>query len=132
MALKCRSSHRSCSMKKVFLESSKNSQKNTCARVSFLIKQQTLACNFIKKRLWQRCFPVNFVKFLRTPFLQNTSGRLLLEMFSVKQQAQACNFTKKIYHHRCFPVNFHTIFSYPRNIFNDCYCLFHKFQGNVQ
>ena len=22
-----------------------------------------------KKRLWQRCFPVNFVKFLRTPFL---------------------------------------------------------------
>ena len=24
-------------------------------------------------------FPVNFVKFLRTPFLQNTSGRLLLE-----------------------------------------------------
>ena len=35
-------------------------------------------CNFIKKRLWHRCFPVNFAKFLRTPFLQNTSGRLLL------------------------------------------------------
>ena len=31
-----------------------------------------------KKRLRHRCFPVNFVKFLRTPFLQNTSGRLLL------------------------------------------------------
>ena len=28
--------------------------------------------------LWHRCFPVNFVKFLRTPFLQNTSGRLRL------------------------------------------------------
>ena len=27
------------------------------------------ACNFIKKRLWQRCFPVNFAKFLRTPFV---------------------------------------------------------------
>ena len=25
------------------------------------------ACNFIKKRLWRRCFPVNFVKFLTTP-----------------------------------------------------------------
>ena len=25
-----------------------------------------------------RCFLMNFVKFLRTPFLQNTSGRLLL------------------------------------------------------
>ena len=31
-----------------------------------------------KKRLWHTCFPVNFAKSLRTPFLQNTSGRLLL------------------------------------------------------
>ena len=31
----------------------------------------------LNKRLWHRCFPVNFVKFLRTPFLQSTSGRLL-------------------------------------------------------
>ena len=31
-------------------------------------------CNFIKKKLRHRCFPVNIVKFLRTPFLQNTSG----------------------------------------------------------
>ena len=34
---------------------------------------------FFKKRLWHRCLPVNFAKFLRTPFLQNTSGRLLLK-----------------------------------------------------
>ena len=34
----------------------------------------------LKKKFWQRRFPVNFVKFLRTPFLQNTSGRLLLEL----------------------------------------------------
>ena len=33
----------------------------------------------LKRRLWRRCFPVNFVKFLRTPFLQNTSRRLLLQ-----------------------------------------------------
>ena len=32
----------------------------------------------LKKRLWHRCFPVNFVKFLRIAFLQITSGRLLL------------------------------------------------------
>ena len=25
-------------------------------------------------RLWHRCFPVNFVKILKTSFLQNTSG----------------------------------------------------------
>ena len=36
----------------------------------------------LKKRLWYRCFPVNFVKFLRTPSLQNTSGRLLLPFFT--------------------------------------------------
>ena len=33
-----RSSHRRCSVKKVFLEISQNSQENTCARASFLIK----------------------------------------------------------------------------------------------
>ena len=27
-----------------------------------------MASNFIKKSLWHRCFPVNFAKFLRTPF----------------------------------------------------------------
>ena len=29
-----------------------------------------------------RCFPVNFAKFLRTPFLQSTSRRLLLNVTS--------------------------------------------------
>ena len=32
----------------------------------------------LKKRLWHWCFPMNFAKFSRTPFLQTTSGRLLL------------------------------------------------------
>ena len=32
----------------------------------------------------KRCFPVNFVKFLRTPILKNTSGRLLLKDEPVK------------------------------------------------
>ena len=32
----------------------------------------------LKRRLWHRCFLMNFAKFLRTPFLQNTSGGLLL------------------------------------------------------
>ena len=33
---------------------------------------------FFKKRLCYSCLPVNFAKFLRTSFLRNTSGRLLL------------------------------------------------------
>ena len=32
----------------------------------------------LKEKLWQRCFPVNFAKFLRTPFSQSTYRRLLL------------------------------------------------------
>ena len=31
-----------------------------------------------QKNIWVMCVPVNFAKFWRTPFLQNTSGRLLL------------------------------------------------------
>ena len=50
---------RRCPVKKLFLRISQNSQENTCARVSFLIK----------KRLRHRCFPVNFAKFPRTPFI---------------------------------------------------------------
>ena len=32
----------------------------------------------LETRLKRRCFPVNFAKFVRTPFLQNTNRRLLL------------------------------------------------------
>ena len=38
--------------------------------------------NFIKKETLAQCFPVNFVKFLRTPFLQNTSERLSLGLLT--------------------------------------------------
>ena len=34
---------------------------------------------FLKKRLWHSCFPVNFAKFLRTPFLTEHLRWLLLE-----------------------------------------------------
>ena len=34
----------------------------------------------LKKRLWHRCFPVNFVKFLRTPFYIEHLWWLLLLM----------------------------------------------------
>ena len=63
-------SHQRCSVKKVFLEISQNSQENTCARVSFLIKLQAASATLLKKRLWHRCFPVNFAKFLRTLFTE--------------------------------------------------------------
>ena len=39
-----------CSVKKVFLEISQNLQKNTCARVSLLIKLQALCLQLYKER----------------------------------------------------------------------------------
>ena len=54
---------RRCSSKLVFLKGSQISQENTCVGVSFFS-----ACNFINKRLQNRCFPVKCTKFLRTPF----------------------------------------------------------------
>ena len=56
----------------VLWEKVQNLQGNSYAGVSFLIKLQADACVFIKKRPWQ-CFSVNFPKFLKTRFLQNTS-----------------------------------------------------------
>ena len=49
--------------KKGVLKNLQNSQENPCASISFLIKLR------LKKRLWNRCFPVNIAKFLRTTFL---------------------------------------------------------------
>ena len=45
---------------------------------------------FNEKRLQHRWFPVNFAKFLRTPFLHNTSGRLLLSLAIKQQPSRMC------------------------------------------
>ena len=72
-----RSSHQRCSMKKGVVKSfAKFTGKHLCQSPIFS-KVAGGACSFIKKRLCHRCFPVSFAKFPRTPFLQNTSGRLL-------------------------------------------------------
>ena len=60
----------SCSIKKVFLKISQNSQENTCARVSLLIKLQAWGLH--------RCLPVNFAKFSRTHFFIEHLRWLLL------------------------------------------------------
>ena len=70
-----------CSVKKVFLETLQNSQENTCARVSFNLFNLFLSfrpATLLKMRLWRTCFPVNFAKFLRTPFLTERPRWLLL------------------------------------------------------
>ena len=69
----------------------------------------------LNKRLWHRCFPVNFTIFLRTPFLKNNSRRLLLNSL------QFCSagifyfwpFIAGLRAVRIFPVNFPKFFRTP-------------------
>ena len=49
--------------------------KHLCRSLFFNIVAGLRPTTFLKKILRYRCFPVNLVKFLRKPFLQNTSGR---------------------------------------------------------
>ena len=49
----------------------------------FLIKSQTLRpATLLKKRLQDRCFPLNIAKVLRTPVLKKICERLLLQLVS--------------------------------------------------
>ena len=45
----------------------------------------------LKRRLWQRCFPINFAKFSKTTFLQNESRRLLPNKYQSKISTQEQN-----------------------------------------
>ena len=63
----------------------KFSGKRMCQSLFFDKLQAWGLVTLLKKRFWQRCFPVNFAKFLRTPFpaehlrwlVMEKSGRLL-------------------------------------------------------
>ena len=73
----------------MFLVISEKSHESTCARTSFLIKLQASGlrpATLLEKRLWHSCFPVNFAKLLRTPFLQNTSGGCFWRKLTVFQE----------------------------------------------
>ena len=73
-----KSSRQRCSVKKGVLRNfAKFTGKHVCQSL-FFNKVAGADCNFIKKILWHRCFPVYFAKFLRAPFSQNTVRRLLL------------------------------------------------------
>ena len=74
-----RSSHHRCSMKKGVLRNlTKSTGKHLCQSL-FLNKVAGLRpASSLKKRLWHRCFPANFVKFLKTPFLTEHLRCLLL------------------------------------------------------
>ena len=68
--LTSRSSHQRCSVKKMFSKISQNLQENTCARVSYLIKLQTVG----KKETQTQMFSCDFCEILKYLFLQSTSS----------------------------------------------------------
>ena len=57
-----------------FLKNFANSSEKRLRLRLFLIKMQIQTCDFVKKRLQNKSFLAKFAKFLRTHFLQNTSG----------------------------------------------------------
>ena len=54
--------------KGVFKNFSKFTGKHLCQSLYFNKVASRRPATLLKKRLWHRCFPVNFAKFLRTPF----------------------------------------------------------------
>ena len=66
-----RSSHRGCSIKRRVLKNFAKFTRKQQRRSLFFNKVLSLTpAALLKKRLQYRCFPENFSKFLRTPFLQ--------------------------------------------------------------
>ena len=75
-----RSSHQRCSMQKAVLRSFKKfTRKHLCQILYFNKVADLRPATLLKKRLWHRCFPVNFAKFLRTPIFTEHLWWLLLD-----------------------------------------------------
>ena len=53
-------------------------RKHICQNLFFDKVKLCRSATSLKRRLQRRCFLVNIAKFVRTLFLQNTTGRLLL------------------------------------------------------
>ena len=62
----------------LFVYMNKNQEVLTKDAIMFRVFAGLRSVTLLNKRLRPRCFPVNFAKFVKTPFLQDTSGRLLL------------------------------------------------------
>ena len=75
----CRSIRRRCSIKKGVLKNfAKFTEKHLYRNLFFNGVACLRPATLLKKILRHRRFPVNFARFLRTPFSQNTSRRLLI------------------------------------------------------
>ena len=118
-----RSSHKRCSVRKVFLEISQHLQENTCARVSLK------ACNFLKKETLAqvfscKCYVISkdtfFTEHPRTTatvlcvilllmvnfWVSNLKNTFILVTLQKQSPKRCSTLLKKRLWHRCFPVDF--------------------------
>ena len=73
-----------CSVKKVFLEISQNSQENTCVKLK--------ACNFIKKETLAQLCACEFCEISQNIFSENTSRWLLLDSGKTRKKISTVKF----------------------------------------
>ena len=74
-----RGTHRRCSIEKGVLKNfAKFTGKHLCQSLFFNEVADLGPATLLKKILLHRCFPVNFSKFLRAPYLKDTFGQLVL------------------------------------------------------
>ena len=74
-----------CSVGKVFLETlRKFTGKHMCQSFLFNKVAGLRPATLLKKRLWHRYFPVNFARFLRTPFFTEHLRWLPLKVLTEK------------------------------------------------
>ena len=93
----------------VFCKVLQNSQENTCARVSFLIKLQVSACNFMKKETLAQVFSYEFCQISQNTFfiehLRTTASathpEAIVQGCTVKKDALE-NFAKFTGKHLCW------------------------------
>ena len=74
------------SKKGVLRNFAKFTEKHLCQSLFFNKVADLRSAALLKKRLWHRCFPVNFEKFLRTPFIIEHLRWLLLSLVDSKYQ----------------------------------------------
>ena len=71
----------------------------SCASVSFFDKVAAIRpAILLKRRLWHRCFPVNFARFVRTPFFREQFWWLLLYIPKIN------NINKSLYQVNTMPM----------------------------
>ena len=96
-----------CSVKRLFLEISQNSQENICARVSFLIKLQAIGLRpaTLKKEALAQVFFCEFCEICKRSFFYKTPPVAASVSFSKHADLEIVSFTKTDLHRRSFLEN---------------------------